>query len=167
MDTWKIESNPAKQTVLTWAVVLAGLVLAYGFRDFDASGFTNSLAGFLLGILLLTIGVPSALLVGKQTITVDPKACQIMIEDTSRFGKKNRIIPFNEIDSLHVSSLGNRSEGSTTYYISLKLRSGKSYPLFFPSYYDGRWDRSVAESRCSRLQEFLGKPIGLESDLLS
>lgn len=167
MDTWRIESNPAKQTVLTWAIVVAGLALAYGFRNFDSSGFTNSLAGFLLGILLLIIGVPSILMVGKQTITVDPEARQITIEDASRFGTKSRIIAFNEIDDLHVSRLGNRSEGSVNYYVTLKLKSGKNQPLFFPSYYDGRWDRSVAESRCRRLQEFLGKPIDLESEGLS
>jgi len=155
MDTWKIESNPGKQTLLTWAIVVVGLILVYGFRDFDGSGFTNSLAGFLLGILLLVIGVPGLFKVGKQSITVDPKACQIIVEDSSRFGAKKRIIPFSEITDLCVSSLGNRSEGSISYYVAVKLTSGKDYPLFFPSYYDGRWDESVAESRCRRLEEYL------------
>jgi hypothetical protein len=155
MDAWTIESNPAKQTALAWAIVVVGLILAYGFREFDGSGFTNSLAGFLLGILLLIIGVPGIFMVGKQTITVDHEACRIMIEDTSRFGRKNRIIPFNEIVDLFVSELGARSDGSVSYYVTLKLTSGKNYPLFFPSYYDGRWERSVAESRCRRLEEYL------------
>lgn len=155
MDMWKIESNPVKQTMLAWATAVVGLMLAFGFRNFDSSGLTNSLAGFLLGILLLLVGIPGIFMVGKQSITVDPKACRIMIEDTSRFGKKSRIIPFNEIVEVHVSSLGNRSEGSVSYYVTLRLESGKSFPLFFPSYYDGRWDRSVAENRCSRLQEYL------------
>ena len=155
MDTWKIESNPAKQTVLTWSIVVVGLILIFGFRDFDGSGFTNSLAGFLLGILLLVIGVPGLFKVGKQSITVDPKACQIIVEDSSRFGAKKQIIPFSEIRDLCVSTTGNRSEGSISYYITVKLTSGKDYPLFFPSYYDGRWDESVAESRCRRLEEYL------------
>lgn len=157
MDTWKIESNPAKQTVLTWSIVVVGLILIFGFRDFDGSGFTNSLAGFLLGILLLLIGVPGIFMVGKQTITVDPKACRITIEDATRFGKKIRTIPFEEIVELYISELGARSEGSVSYYVTLKLRSGKNYPLFFPSYFDGRWDRSAAESRCRRLEEYLRK----------
>lgn len=155
MDTWKIESNPAKQTVLTWAIVAAGLILAYGFRDFDSSGFTNSLAGFLLGILLLLIGVPGIFMAGKETITVDPKARRILIDGTSRFGKKSRSISFSEIVEVFVSELGARSDGSVSYYVTLRLRSGESYPLFFPAYYDGRWDRSVAEDRCRRLEEYL------------
>ncbi|MCX6134294.1 MAG: hypothetical protein NTU47_10825 [Ignavibacteriales bacterium] len=161
MDTWKIESNPAKQTVLTWSIVAVGLILTFGFRDFDASGFTNSLAGFLLGILLLVIGVPGILMLGKQTITVDPTVSQIIVEDLSRFGAKKRIIQFSEITDLCVSSLGNRSDGSVSYYVTFKLTSGKDYPLFFPSYYDGRWDESVAESRCRRLEEYLRGHSGL------
>lgn len=98
MDTWKITSNPVKQTILTWAIVAAGLILAYGFRDFDSSGLSNSLAGFLLGVLLLIIGIPGLFMIGKQEITVDPKARRILIEDTSRFGKKSRAILFEEVD---------------------------------------------------------------------
>jgi hypothetical protein len=153
--------------VLSWAIIVVGLILMYGFRNFDGSGFTNSLAGFLLGVLLLVIGVPAILMVGKQTITVDPNARQITVEDNSRFGVKQKIIPFNEIVDLRVSRLGNRTEGSVSYYVSLKLTSGKNYPLFFPAYYDGRWDRSVAESRCSRLADYLGRPTGSGSDFLN
>ncbi len=166
MDPWKIESNSVKQSAFTWAIVVVGLVLMYGFRDFDGSGFTDSLAGFLLGVLLLIVGVPGILMVGKETISVDPNARQISIEHASRFGKKNRIIPFNDIIDVHVSSLGNRSEGSVSYYVTLKLSSGKNFPLFFPAYYDGRWDRSIAEGRCSRLEEYLGRPVGGGSDFL-
>ena len=155
MEIWTTESNPVKQSILSWAIVVVGLILVYGFRNFDVSGFTNSLAGFLLGILLVLIGVPAVLMVGKQTITVDPKIRQILIEDESRFGTKKKIIPFNEIVDLHVSSLGRRSEGTVSYYVSLKMTSGKTLPLFFPAYYEGRWDRSVAESRCSRIQSYL------------
>jgi hypothetical protein len=156
LDKWQIESNPQKQRALTWAIVVVGLMLAFGFRDFDTSAFTNSLAGFLLGVLLLVIGIPGVFMIAKQEITVDPKARRILIEDTSRFRKKSRAISFHEIAEVDVSSLGNRSEGSVSYYVTLKLRSGESYPLFFPAYYDGRWDRSVAESRRRRIEEYLG-----------
>jgi hypothetical protein len=167
MDTWTIESNPAKQTILTWAMIVVGLILMYGFRNFDASGFTNSMAGFLLGVLLMIIGVPAVLMLGKQTIIVDPKARHILMEDVSRFGSKKKIIPFNDIVDARVSRLGNRTEGSVTYYVTLKLTSGKTFPLFFPAYFDGRWDRSVAESRCSRLEEYLGRPFSRETGLFS
>lgn len=157
MDTWKTESNPAKQTMLTWAIIVVGLILAYSFRDFDASEFTNSLAGFLLGILLLLIGLPGTFMVGKETTTVDRKGRRILIDSTSRFGKKSRSISFNEIVEVFVSELGATSDGSVSYYVTLRLVSGETCPLFFPAYYDGRWDRSVAEDRCRRLEEYLGK----------
>jgi hypothetical protein len=158
IDTWKIESNPGKQTAIALACMVAGLVLATGFRNFDGTGMTNSLAGFLLGLLLLLIGVAGVLTGGKQTIVVDPKARRILIEDTSRFGKKTRSISFNEIVGVSVSLMGKRSSGTITYYLVLRLETGKTYPLFFPAYFEGRWDRSVAESRCRRLEEYLKQP---------
>jgi len=155
MDIWKIESNPVKQTILTWAIVIVGLILAYGFRNYDGSYLSNSLSGFLLGILLLLVGVPGVFMIVKQTITIDRNSRQIVIEDVSRFKQKNQIIYFDEIDEVYVSRLGNRSEGSISYYVTLKLKSGNNYPLFFPAYYDRRWNKSIAESRCNQLKEFL------------
>jgi hypothetical protein len=44
---------------------------------------SNAMAGFLLGVLLLFIGVAGFLLSGKQTVVVDPKSRRITIEDTA------------------------------------------------------------------------------------
>ncbi|HTY36003.1 MAG TPA: hypothetical protein VMH23_02775 [Bacteroidota bacterium] len=167
MEPWRTESNPAKQMMLTAVLVLVGAVLMYGFRNFDSSGFTNSFAGFLLGVLLLVIGIPSLLMVGRQTIVVDPSVRLILIEKANRFGSKTTTISFNEIADLRVSSMGSRTKGMVTYYVTLELVSGKHVPLFFPDYYDGRWDRSVAESRCQRLAECLGRPAGIGTNVLS
>jgi hypothetical protein len=157
VEIWTIESSPRKQSALAWVIIVAGLVLAYGFRDFDSGGFTNSLAGFLLGVLLLAVGIPAAVMGGKQQISVDPGLRRILVEDTRRWGKKSRSIPFDEIAGVRVDRLGNRSDGSVSYYVALKLSTGKTYPLFFPAYYDGRWNRSVAEERCRRIEEYLGR----------
>jgi hypothetical protein len=155
MEPWKIESNPIKQTVFTLAIIIVGVVLCYGFRNFDSSGFTNSLAGFLLGVLLLVIGIPALVLVGKKKIIVDPIVRSIVIIDVNRFGKKRRDIHFNEINEVFVGMTGKRSNGTMNYYVVLKLNSGEIYRLFYPAYYDGKWDRSVAESRRRRIQEYL------------
>ena len=155
MNIWTIESNPLKQTLFTWAMIMVGMVLVYGFRHYDGSYVSNSLAGFLLGVLLLSIGIPGLFMIGKQTITVDGNSGHIVIEDVKRFVKKKTMIYFRDIADVHVSELGNRSEGSVSYYVTLTLKSGKVHPLFFPAYYDGRWDRSIAESRCRQLQETL------------
>ena len=155
LEIWRIESSPNKQTALSVIVILAGLILAYGFRNFDASGMTNSLSGFLLGVLLLIIGVPCFVMGGKQKITIDPAAKIILIEDKNRFRQKKRLIVFSEITGAHVSEFGKRSNGTVTYYVSLNLKSGKTYPLFYPAYYEGRWSRMVAESRLNILMTYL------------
>lgn len=155
MALWKIESNPGKQLALNIAVCGVGVLLIVLCRHAIGHGFTNEMAGLLLGVLLLGLGVMSLVVSGKQTITVDPGLRRILIEDVNIFGIKSRELAFKEIIDARVSQLGHRSDGAITYYVSLKLITGKTYPLFFPAYYEGRWDRAVAESRCRRLQEYL------------
>jgi len=155
MEAWKIESNPGKQTALGWIIMVVGLILALGFRDFDSSGLTNSLAGFLLGLLLLLIGFAGLLMGGKRSVIVDPQARRILIEDVNRFGQKSRSISFDEIDKVYVGRLGNREGGSISYDVVLKLKMGKHVSLFRPAYFEGTWNRSVMESRCHRLEEYL------------
>lgn len=156
MDSLKFENQPGQQIALALACIATGATLSYGFRDFDSSGMTNSLAGFLLGLLLLVIGVSAFLAKGKQTIVIDPQARRIVIEDTNRFGRKKRIILFGEIVETGIGYLGKRSNYVNFYYIILRLRSGEEYPLFAPGrFFEGGSDRSVMEIRRKRLDELL------------
>lgn len=156
MDSLKFESNPAKQTALLWACVLAGLVLVIGFRNFSGPGLTNSVAGFLLGLLLLLIGIAAFLVNGKQTIIVDPESRVIVVEDANRFGTKTRRIAFSDIVRIGLGYLGKKSNHVNFYYLFLKLKSGEEYPLFAPGrFYSGTSDRTVMESRRRRLEESL------------
>jgi hypothetical protein len=155
MEPWKIESSPGRQAALAWVILSVGLILAIGFRDFDTSGLTNSLAGFLLGLLLTLIGIGTLVLGGKRTVIVDPAARNISIEDVNRFGEKRRSVSFDEIDHVYVGRLGNREGGSISYDVVLKLKAGENVSLFRPAYFEGTWNRSVMESRCRRLDELL------------
>jgi hypothetical protein len=155
MDIWKIESNPGKQTLIAWIILVVGLILVIGFRNFDGSSLTNSLAGFLLGLLLLLIGFAVLLMGGKRSITVDPQAHRILIEDENRFRQRKRSISFDEVGKVYVSRLGNREGGSISYDVVLKLKAGDTVSLFRPAYFDGTWSRSVMEDRCRRLQEYI------------
>lgn len=155
MNTWKIESSPGKQTLLACVIVVVGLILALGFRDFDSTGLTNSLAGFLLGLLLLLVGLATLVLGGKRFIVVDPEARRILIEDVNRFGQKSRLISFDEVDKVYVGRLGNREGGSISYDVLLKLKVGKHVSLFRPAYFEGTWNRSIMEGRYRRLEEYL------------
>jgi len=156
MYIWRIESSPVKQTALSVITLLVGGMLLYGFRNFDASGLPDSLAGFLLGGLLFLIGLPGLITGGKEAITFDPHSKTILIENVNRFRTNRRYIGFNEVSDVRTTSIGHRSDGSITYYLLLDLKNGKKVPLFYPSYYDGRFSSYVAEERCEKAKEYIG-----------
>jgi hypothetical protein len=156
MDSWKSENNPVKQLALAIVCVLIGLILTIACRNFSDPGITNSLAVFLLGLLLLIIGIYGLLVSGKQTIVIDPKTRCITIEDTNRLRTKKRSIPFNDIVDIKIGYLGKRSNFVEFYYLVLKLRSGEKYPLFSAGrFYEGGSNRAVVESWQQRLKEYL------------
>ncbi|WP_028893345.1 hypothetical protein [Syntrophorhabdus aromaticivorans] len=157
MDMWKSQSNSGKQMTASVACAVVGLILVVGFHDF--AGFdTNTAAAFALGLLLLLIGVPGFLLSCKQTVIVDPGTRRITIEDSNRFHRKKRSIPFSDIACVNIGYIGKRSNYVTWYYLMLKLRSGEDYPLFAPGrFYDGGSDRSTVEGWKQRLEGYLGR----------
>lgn len=156
MDTWKFESNPGIQTALALSCIVVGIIFVIGFRNFDSPGLTNTLAGSLLGLLLLGIGISAFIVRGRQTIVVDPVKRCIVVEDTSLFGTKNRLIPFSDIVHTGIGYLGKRSNFVNFYYIVLKLRSGEEYSLFAPGrFFKGSSDKSVMENRRQRIEEYL------------
>lgn len=159
----KFESHSGKQTTLALACIATGLTLAVGFRHFDGSGMTNSLAGFLLGILLLLIGLPGILVSGKQTIIVDYTSRSIYVEDTNWFWSKKRTIPFGDIIGTSIGYFGKKSNYVNFYYIILKLKNGEKYPLFAPGlFFEGGDNRSVMEARRRGLEEYIHAGIDPE-----
>ena len=130
MEAWISQSNSGKQTMLSAACALAGLVLVIGFRNFN--GFnSNATAGFFLGMLLL---------------------------DANRFGTKKRLIPFSNIVEVGIGYLGKKSNYVTWYYLVLKLRDGKEYPLFSPGrFFEGGSDRSVVAGWKRRLEGYVAQ----------
>lgn len=155
MSVWRSESGAGKQTALAVACVIVGLVLAIGFRNFQGAG-SNALAGFLLGLLLLGMGVAGFLSGGKQTITIDPDRRLIVVEDQGSFGTRKRTILFRDIADIGIGFLGKRSNAVTFYYLDLRLRDGSRYPLFAPGrFFPGSSDRTTVEGWRQRLQQFV------------
>jgi hypothetical protein len=161
MEQWTSKSNSGKQIVLSLVCTLAGLVLTVGFRNFSGLG-SNALAGFLLGILLLLIGVAGILFSGTQTVVIDPKTRRITISDSNRFHATKKVIPFSSVMDVSIGYLGKKSNFVTWYYLILKLRSGEDYSLFAPGrFFEGGSDRSVVESWKLRLEKYLGSRDGM------
>jgi hypothetical protein len=156
MDVWRAESSPGKQTAMSFGCAVVGVILAYGFRNF--SGNEDRLAGFLLGMLLLVVGIWGFLAVSKQTITIDPAKRLIAVEDAGYFGRKQKVIYFDNIENISIGFLGKKSNYVKWYYLSLKLRSGGSYPLFAPGrFYEGGSDRNTVEGWQRRLEQLIAR----------
>lgn len=156
MEKWTSHSRPGKQLALTIGCAVVGLVLTVGFHDFTGPGLTDSKAGFLLGLLLLVIGILGVLVQGKQSVVVDPATRRITVVDKTRFGTKRRLIGFNDIVDISIGYLGKRSNYVTCYYLVLKLRSGEEYSLFAPGrFYEGASNRSVVEGWQQRLEQYI------------
>jgi hypothetical protein len=157
MELWKTQSKSDKQMAVSAGCTLAGLIIAIGFRNFASTG-GNAMSGFLLGVLLLIIGVAGLLVTGKQTVTIDPKSRRITIEDSNRIKSKKRTIVFSDINEISIGYLGKKSNLVTCYYLVLKLRNGEEYPLFAPGrFYEGASDRSIVSSWKQRLEGYLGQ----------
>jgi hypothetical protein len=156
MEKWTSVSRPGKQIAISILAVAAGIILVAGFNDFTGPGMTNSKAGFILGVMVLVLGAAGILFQGKQSVTVDPMARRITIEDKTRFGRKKRTITFNEIVDINIGYLGKRSNFVNCYYLVLKLKNGREYPLFPPGrFYVGSSDRAVVNGWRTRLEDYI------------
>jgi hypothetical protein len=153
-DILRTESNTLTQTAVSVVAVVAGLALAIGFRQFEGPGLTGSRAGFLLGIILLTLGLGMLLLAGKQVITVEAKSRRIVIENINRFRKSMKEIRFDEIADVYVGELGDREGGSIFYHVVVKLKTGKEIALF-KGFFDGVRSKPAMEARRQCLIQFL------------
>jgi hypothetical protein len=156
MDVWRSESSPGKQTAMSTGCAVVGVILAYGFHNFN--GNQDRLAGFILGMLLLVVGIWGFLSVSKQTIAIDPTKRLITVEDAGYLGAKQKIIYFDDIEEIGIGFLGKKSNYVTWYYLNLKLRSGGHYSLFAPGrFYEGGSDRFTVEGWQRRLEQLIAR----------
>jgi hypothetical protein len=162
MEKWISKSQQGKQIALAVVCIWIGAALAFGFHSqLSSPGMTDGKAGFLLGVLLLVIGIAGFLGQGRQTVVVDPAVQRIIVEDRTWFGTKRRSIGFQEIVEIGIGFLGKRSNYVTMYYLVLKLRNGEEYSLFAPGrFYEGASDRSVVEGWRKRLENYIEQKYG-------
>jgi hypothetical protein len=152
---WISRSRPAPQFIAAVCCLVVGAVLMIGFRGFHGVG-EDAFAGFLLGVLLLVVGMTGLLFTGAQTVTVDPHSRRIDVVDSYLVGRRARSIGFDTITGINIGYLGKKSNYVSYYYLVLHLRDGKDYSLFAPGrFYEGSSNRGTVESWRERLQAYL------------
>jgi hypothetical protein len=149
-DIWITESETTVQTAAAAVALVAGLILVIGFRGFDGSGFTQSLAGFVLGGALLVAGAAALLLVRRQVITVDPRQRRIAVQQISRVHTTTRVIRLDDVAGFALGEQGDRKGGSVRYHVKARLRTGEEVALFL-GFFDGARSRLAMEKRRERL----------------
>ncbi len=156
LGPWVSKSRPGLQFGLSLGSVLVGAVLVFAMRDFRTAG-GDAFAGFLLGVLLLVIGVAGALTSGVQTVTVDPNMRRIEIADSCFFGPRRRTAFFDEIGRVSIGYLGKSSNYVKTYYLVLHLANGPEFSLFASGRsFEGSSKRVGVEGWRERLEGYLG-----------
>lgn len=156
MEIWKSESDKNKQTALIVGCVIAGILLIYLSYNYYGSDINNAGSGFVLGIILIFIGLYAFFSGKKQIITVDPNNRQIVVENISCLRNKKRLLKFNEIADIAIGYLGKKSNYVNFYYLVLKLKNGEEYSLFSPGYfYNGSLHKEIVEGWRERLWGYI------------
>jgi uncharacterized protein YutD len=151
--SWVSVNNSAMQTVGSIGTIVVGLLLTIGARQTEDSSI-GTISAFLLGLLLLAVGMGTLIFGGKQTVTVDAKAQRITLEHKNRFRTSLKHIRFHEIVDGCVDEIGDKEGGSISYYVLLKLKSGKEVQLF-KGFFDDSYNKSAMEARCQRLMQYV------------
>jgi len=152
-EPWISHSQPGKQVLLAWGCGMVGGLLLYASSPFNTA---NSKAAFLLGLLLLGLGVWGLLNGGAQTIVIAPQKRHITVTDETRLGRKERVIRFDDITQVGIGYLGKRSSFVQWYSLSLLLRNGQRYTLFAPGrFYEGSNNEATVEAWRDRLETYL------------
>ena len=153
-EVWKTESQAGRQTLAAVGMCAVGLILVVWLRHFEGPGFTDSRAGFLLGILLLVVGIGTFLAGAKQVIVVEPRSRRVVVERVSLLGSRRTEVQFSEIAGVDVEELGDTEGGSVSYHLAVKLKSGKELPLFL-GFFEGAHSKAVVEARREKLLSYL------------
>lgn len=141
----KLESKPAANMLLYVVISVVGFLLMYLARDFIHGG-TNVLCGFLLGCMLLGIGIMAMVVGESRTVELDERRKRIVLDVKRRVGGGRQfIMPFSDIKGFGIGMQGKASAGSRLYDVVVRLHSGKEIYLFGGCVFEGRLSREWVE----------------------
>jgi len=71
----------------------------------------------------------------------------------NHFGTRSKDIRFNDMADAYVDEIGDNEDRSISYYIVVKLKSGKTVPVF-KGFFDGCYSESAITARCQHLMQY-------------
>lgn len=140
----KLRSQPATNIALALTLIGVGAALAYLGRQHPD---TPTWAGFLLGWLLLLLGLAALLVRETREIELDTRRRLLVLDVRRRVGGERRqVVPFADIVSVGLGAMGSRSEGSVYYDLVVHTRDGKALYLMGGCAFEGRMHRDRMEA---------------------
>lgn len=131
MDIWETRSNNRQQIAISTVCLIVGAVLTVALRDYGLSG-SNRQAGFLLGVVLLGLGIATLVAGGSQTVQVDADTREIRVMDQRLIGSRTQTVAFDQVQHVEIACLQTRSQHALRYFLQLQLISGEAVTLFSP-----------------------------------
>lgn len=148
---YRIATSPTKRLLLLGGVALVGALEGAAALGFGRAGQAGEL-GLVMGLVLVTLATVGALLGKKRSVTVDPEASTLTIEDTTRFGSNETAIPFSDIRELTIDA----APDGEAFDVTLRLSTGKRVSLFGNDFLGDRHDRAIMEARRRAVAERVG-----------
>ncbi len=139
----QLRSQPRRNAALSGISVAVGALLVYFGRH---HADTNAWAGYLLGWLMLLLGLAALLVNESRQLELDTRRRLLVLDVRRRLGGNRRVtIPFSQITSVDVSTFGSRSDGSVYYDLVVRTLDGRSVYLMGGCAFEGRMNRDYME----------------------
>jgi hypothetical protein len=149
---WKISSDPKKGLLLAIGCFVVGCLILWMAGRIPTQD-SNTLAGIWLGALLAGLGLAGVILDEVVSTTVHPNQKFLEIDSRRRWGKSRVVISFDEIASINVVRVGDRTDGTPTFWLQIERQDRKRF-------FTGGW--STSEREMGFLAERLAEEIGCD-----
>jgi len=155
---FRYQSSRPQMRLLSAGIVAVGGLFLYLTRGvFDGKFWShddNLLAAFGLGVMLTSIGVLGLVFDQGQRVRTEPEGRVLIIEGLSRFGTKQRRIPFAAVERVRVRSQF-VSDVGTRFFAVIVLKAGDEIQLM---------ERSSDSRDIQRLCNDLARSIGCPAE---
>lgn len=150
---WVTKSSPFLQWILVGSILSVGILFITSLWSVPKDNDTFEQTCFILGWLLIGVGIIGGSCIETSTVTVDQEFGLILIESRSLSKFKLDMIALKDIQEMSLENHG-QDQMLVRYYIEITSVSGEKYKVF-----DGAFDDAVdahkMSSKLNRLQRIV------------